>query len=190
MCLRELVQPRRPNGRRKQEVQENTIDLREDDPEIVGQLLAFLYTGNYTTPSLARPGTDDSQTSEGSGTVSELVVFNKIRQHILVYQAADKFGIPNLMQQAWDNIKVDCHEDSTGLVLPHHEEILRLVFECTTQRDMRRRPYMIIRTLDCHAAGVSTEEIEKVMVEHEPMAWAAGIRRGCWQCNPKRADAV
>lgn len=54
------------------EAEENKIDLQEDEAEIIGYMLQYLYEGDYTLPSASSTDTVPPEQSTGSGGVSGL----------------------------------------------------------------------------------------------------------------------
>ncbi|ETN46923.1 uncharacterized protein HMPREF1541_01112 [Cyphellophora europaea CBS 101466] len=176
-----------------QENKASHCNLPEDDPETIGRVIQFLYTGSYPvdTKPITMPQDNDGQGSVASSPLSEYKTgseqtldepsdpdgytwmwlgykISQSKKHVLVHQAADKLGIPTLKQFSLALLQVDC----VDLMVDHGDfaNLLELVYNTTPTNDDGLRFFFTERTLNS-AWFPSHERLARLVEQHEGMAY-------------------
>lgn len=156
---------------------DNTLDLPEDDPEAIGRLIDSLYIGDYdverTPVSMQGPETPPSMYppwDHGYHNHSTSKEAAALRNEILVYQAADKYGIPIAKEQAFG--KIEGWTKHTNLNLERHADVLELVFQVTRTGDRLRD--MVVKHCIVNSGAWMKDRVKDILLRHEPTAWRVG----------------
>jgi hypothetical protein len=173
-----------------QESIEDTVDFPEDDPDAIQRVIEYLYTKKYSivySPQKEGDGTTagvsrkDSTSKTGLPAKLNDSTIQELQSHVLVYQAADKLGVPQLVQQAFENFTVRCELDDKLDVDPDAElyevqcaKLTELVYKCTAPGDKWLREWITKRALIEYAEGADLRKMDAVMEKHEPRAWSVG----------------
>lgn len=154
---------------------ENAVDLPEDDPDTIGRLIDSLYLGHYLSrerpvsmggPPHAAPIKSPLLGKRKGGPFTKDLTC--LRNDILVCLAANKFGMPMTKAQAFETIKIRIGSMSIrneGLA-----DVLELLFQGTETGDLVRN--FIVRQAIDSDEDATPDDIVKVIMRHEPTAWA------------------
>jgi hypothetical protein len=181
-------------------VKEGFVDFPQDEPETIRQMIEFLYTNDYTCKTATLAATSEPEpepTFYKSKKKKKSVIAAKeqhnawsypefiriMEGHVKVYQIADKYGIPNLLAKAFDNIDKASFEGSAAENL--FAAFVELVLCCTSRSDIQLRPWITRCCIEAHRNLVLNAKVERVMKEHEPVAWIVGTSSNlneavCW----------
>lgn len=150
-----------------QEASDKTITMPEDDPESIGTLIEFLYTGSYsyTFQLAALPGTDDGDTIPISDVTQGSF-------HVAVYAVASKYDCEELVKGALSNFKYVLTQ-LTGL------DVITLwkaaydkgLYLSQLESDPDLHGFMQgLRELVGDAYGMQAQEMEDMVVEYPALA--------------------
>lgn len=163
-----------------QETLKDTIVLPDDDPETIGRAIDFLYTGSYRTesvplsmeetrtPNSVNISSREDETQYGAESRPDATFLN----HVLVYQAANKYVMPMLMHYTSTSVKGCLDDFGPGDCFI---EGLELLYKAASMSDCLRT-VVVQFCVEKHKTLSDYERIEEIMMEQEPIAWTVGIR--------------
>lgn len=148
-------------------------------------MIKFLYKGHYDlTPDFKILTTASQPDHKFDSTIG----LGCLRGHILVYQVADKYGVPDLAQRAMRNI-MDTFYDHF-MSLSGFSNVVKLVFEETGPTDRKLRSWLVHRCARVYAMGFLSKKVEEALWKYEPVAWGVARRmcNGCAKEMPQYDD--
>lgn len=161
-----------------QETEEQVVDFSEDDVETVRRVLSFLYTNSYSTgllydveadpPSVPRDNVDDTKMYKARTPSDQKAVIAALRAEVLVYQTADRLGIPTLVDTALRRITENWGKDLLGN--PDFAGLVDLVYQSTGRSDTRLRGWLTNAVILGIKLGWVDDKVDQLVASHEPVA--------------------
>lgn len=184
----------------------STVDLPEDDPMTVSQILQYIYTSEYPDPSpstqAARKQSEttgsDADNNDGLGdlTEEEMASLAACRLHVRLFAAAAKYSVTPLKEEARKRFVLDLEqltfwysfEELVGI-----RDIFHEIYSTTAQSERALRDYATYVTVlerDKHAgtAGRRSKALLDTIrsIPELGVDMATGSLQKvdrCWKCN-------
>lgn len=153
---------------------QETLELPDDDPETIGRVIDFLYTGSYCTESVPQSmedaraptsisiGSRENENQDGAESRPDASFLN----HVMVYQAADKYVMPWLMHYTSQSAKVLLDHWGPGV---RFLEGLQLLYRVAAMNDCLRK-VVVEYCVENYKTLSDYERVDEFLMEHEPIA--------------------
>lgn len=166
-----------------QKSKEHTADFLEEDPEAIGLILHYLYTGVYmlepteaffkwmasvtSTPRITGVDTPPSDTTSQADSITSFSPSYNIRRHILAYRAAETMRIKAVQKEIYS-----CFTGRGSCDLIHKNgllEQLELLYDATWADGDKLRAWVNQECLELRSSLLlSRPDVVSVIAEWEP----------------------